>query len=142
VKLSFTAPARGFGLLDALGVLGLVGLLVARFLPVARLPFWRCALRQLTGWPCPGCGLTRAADHLAHGRALAALEANPMGAVAGVLFALLALYALVHFVTPLPQPVLELTRRESFGVRVALLLLLVLNYAFVVVRTRFPHLLV
>ena len=26
-----------------------------------------CAVRGITGWWCPGCGLTRAAHHLMHG---------------------------------------------------------------------------
>ena len=34
--------------------------------PGGRLPFWHCVFREHTGWPCPGCGLTRAARGLAH----------------------------------------------------------------------------
>jgi len=64
MTLDWTPRERRFLLLHALGLAGVMGLLVARFIPLARLPFWRCALREHTGWPCPGCGLTRAAEGL------------------------------------------------------------------------------
>ena len=78
MKIVVPPRNRTFGALDALGLIGLCGLLVARFIPVARLiPFWGCSFRQITGYPCPGCGLTRVADRFAHFHWLRALEANP-----------------------------------------------------------------
>jgi hypothetical protein len=38
----------------------------------------KCPLHELTGLYCPGCGLTRAAYHLAHGHARAALAMDPL----------------------------------------------------------------
>jgi hypothetical protein len=45
-----------------------------------------CTLRRMTGWACPGCGLTRSLIALAHGDARAAWRFNPAGYL---LFALL-----------------------------------------------------
>ena len=36
-----------------------------------------CLFRTLTGWQCPGCGMTRAAYLLMHGHPIAALRQNP-----------------------------------------------------------------
>lgn len=37
-----------------------------------------CPFRLLTGWWCPGCGLTRATHHLMHGDLLGALRYNAL----------------------------------------------------------------
>lgn len=36
-----------------------------------------CALHELTGWQCPGCGGLRAAHQLSHGHLAAAWRLNP-----------------------------------------------------------------
>ena len=129
-------------MVDTLGLVGLVGLLIARYIPVAKLiPFWGCMLRQTTGWPCLGCGLTRVADRVAHFNIPGALQANPLGTVAALLFAVAAVAMVLHLVFAVPIPELELTPREWSRVRIGMSVLVVVNYAFVVVQTRFPHLL-
>lgn len=40
-----------------------------------------CPFRQMTGWPCPGCGLTRSFVMLAHGDAAQAFSFNAFGPV-------------------------------------------------------------
>ena len=39
--------------------------------------YFPCIFRRLTGLLCPGCGNTRAVDHLVHGRLWLALRSNP-----------------------------------------------------------------
>ncbi|MDY7229224.1 DUF2752 domain-containing protein [Hyalangium rubrum] len=142
MKVFVPPPNRHPGLVDALGLAGLLGLLVARYIPVAKLiPFWGCALREQTGWPCLGCGLTRVADHVSHLHFLKAWEANPLGTVAACIFALLAVMMVLHLVFKVPVPELHLSPREWTWVRRALPVLLLVNYAYVVVKTKFPHLL-
>jgi hypothetical protein len=141
MQLIWPAPNRKFGFVDALGVTGVVGLLVARFIPVARLiPFWGCLFRKLTGWPCPGCGLTRVADRFAHGHFLGAIEANPLGTLAAVLFALAALLMVLHLVFKMPIPEVKLGPKETRWLRWGGAAALVVNYAFVAINTRFPDL--
>jgi hypothetical protein len=142
VKFNLPARNRNIGLMEVLGLVGLAGLLIARYIPVAKLiPFWGCMLRQTTGWPCLGCGLTRVADRVAHFNIPGALAANPLGTVAALLFALMAVATVLHLIFALPIPQVELTPREWTRVRIALSVLVVLNYSYVVVATRFPHLL-
>lgn len=96
------ARARGAGHWVFLGLsaAGVVGILALRVLtsPDARghgtheqLGLPACTLMQLTGFPCPGCGVTTSLSHLAHGQWRAALAAQP----AGVLFALAGAAALL-----------------------------------------------
>ncbi len=134
-------PNRSLGFVDVLGMTGLVGLLVARFIPVAALPFWSCELRRRTGWPCPGCGLTRAAERVALGNIPGAWEANALGTVAALLFALAALISIAHLAFKLPVPTVRLTPREASSLRWFVAGLAVLNYAFAIAKAKFPALL-
>ncbi|MCB9763241.1 MAG: DUF2752 domain-containing protein [Alphaproteobacteria bacterium] len=46
-----------------------------------------CVIRRLTGYRCPGCGLTRAFVFMGHGDPLSALRMNLMGPLMWVLVA-------------------------------------------------------
>lgn len=131
---------RVFGSIDALGLMGLMGLLVARFVPVAKLiPFWGCTWRKVTGWPCPGCGLTRAADRFAHFHWLSAAQANPLGTVAAFLFACAVVASFLHLVFEVPLPELILSEREWRWVRYAAVVAFAVNYCFVAYAYRVLH---
>jgi hypothetical protein len=137
LTLRWTPRARTFGFLHALGLAGLLGLLAARFLPLYGLPFLRCALREHTGWPCPGCGLTRVAVRVAHGDFGGAFDANPLGTVAALGFALCSVLSALQLLFRLPIPRVALSEREARATRVALFSVMAVNYAVVVVRVRF-----
>ncbi|MFP2925729.1 DUF2752 domain-containing protein [Pyxidicoccus sp. 3LG] len=142
MKVIIPPRNRRFGTVDALGLAGILGLLVARYVPIARIiPFWGCVLREQTGWPCLGCGLTRVADRVSHLNFVGAWEANPLGTVAAILFALAGVAMVLHLVFAVPIPEVQLSPREWNVVRLAMPVLIVVNYAYVVVKTRFPHLL-
>ena len=128
-------------LLDALGLAGLLGMLTARFIPVARLPFWGCAFRHATGLPCPGCGLTRVADRLAHFNVRGALDANPLGTLLALGFCVCAVFMLMHFAWGTRVPRLTLNPRAALRVRTSVVSAVVVNYAWCVVHVRFPGLL-
>jgi Protein of unknown function (DUF2752) len=136
MTLDWTPRERRFTVLHALGLAGVMGLLVARFVPVARLPFWHCVFREHTGWPCPGCGLTRAADGLAHLRVGFAFESNPLGALVGCLLAGAAVLGLVQWVFRLSLPRPRLSDSEARAGRAAVVAAVLANYAFVIVQTR------
>jgi len=137
VTLHWLPRTRRFGLLHALGLAGALGLLAARLLPLQRMSFLRCALREHTGWPCPGCGLTRVAVRVSHGDVAGALDANPLGTVAALGFAACAVLAAAQLLFRLPVPVVHLSVPEARRVRLAVFSALAVNYAVVVVRVRF-----
>lgn len=133
VQLVIPRPNRSFGTVDALALIGVVGLSIARWIPIATLiPFWGCGFRKMTGIPCPGCGLTRVADRVAHFNVLGALKANPLGTVAAVGFALAIVLSVLHYAFKLPVPELVLTDKEWKRVRWGAVGLFVANYAWVV----------
>jgi hypothetical protein len=136
MTLDWTPRERRFTVLHALGLAGVLGLVVARFVPVARLPFWHCVFREHTGWPCPGCGLTRAADGLAHLRLGFAFQSNPLGALVGCLLAGAAVLGLVQWAFRLSLPVPRLSAGEARAGRAAVVAAVLANYAFVIVQTR------
>jgi hypothetical protein len=141
VTITWPRPNRTVGFIDALALTGLTGLLIARFVPVARLPFWGCVLRQHTGWPCPGCGLTRAAERVAHFNIAGAWEANPLGTVAALSFVVTIVLSFLHLLFKMPLPTLVPSRREALVLRLTLAASVVMNYGYVILKTRFPALL-
>jgi hypothetical protein len=140
VTVTWPKPNRSFGVVDALGITGLAGLLVARFIPIARIiPGWGCILRSHFGWPCPGCGLTRVADHMSHFHFAAAWDANPLGTVAAGLFMVAIAWGFLHLAFKVPVPDVRLSDREARFGRVLLVVLVVVNYAWVVIKFRHPE---
>lgn len=64
---------------------GALALLVGMFAvcdPLSWRIFPKCLFHELTGWNCPGCGASRALNHLAHGQVAAALGCNALVLVA------------------------------------------------------------
>ena len=59
------------------GVIGLVGLSIALFIPKMLQIIPPCKFYLWTGIPCPSCGATRSGIHLAHFELKNALYANP-----------------------------------------------------------------
>jgi hypothetical protein len=140
VQLVLPPRNRTLGTIDALGIVGLIGLLVARYVPVARIiPFWGCTFRETTGVPCPGCGLTRVADRVAHFNLVGAFHANPLGTVAAVGFALAVVLTLVHLTLGVPLPELQLSEKGWKRARWLAVGLFVGNYAFVIFAHRVLH---
>lgn len=137
MRIVWSPRGRAFGTVEALGLLGLLGLGVARWVPLAAwVPFWGCSVRSLTGWPCPGCGLTRAAERVARLDLVGALRANPLGAVAAVGFAGLAVAALARLAFAVSLPHVVLSEREWAWARWLFVLAVAANYGFVVYAHR------
>lgn len=72
-----------------------IGLVAILFAASALLPLaWietmpLCMIRQVTGWECPGCGLTRAFLAMFHGHWKAAIEFNALAPVIALYLAIL-----------------------------------------------------
>ena len=137
MTITWNRPARRtFDAVDGVAIVGLLMLLTARFIPVARIvPFWGCPLRQLTGFPCLSCGMTRAFDRTAHLHIAGAFDANPLGALAALGFAALVVFAAVTQAFRLPRPRIDLSPREGYFGRWGIVIALAANWGYVMVRT-------
>lgn len=92
-----------------------------------------CGFLLVTGYPCPGCGLTTTFAHMMNAELLGALSANPFGVMlflSVVLFMLLAAWGLVR-----GAPVFEtLERFRADRVALALSIAAVVNWIVVLIR--------
>jgi len=61
-----------------------------------------CSFEVMTGHGCPGCGMTTAFSHMAHGQVAEAFDSNPMGIVLFALIALGGAFAGYRVVRPRP----------------------------------------
>ncbi|MBS2029808.1 MAG: DUF2752 domain-containing protein [Deltaproteobacteria bacterium] len=138
-RLTFQRPATRFTLLSIYGLIAAFGLLVARFIPIAKLmqPWWGCPLRRTTGIPCLACGLTRAFDWEAHGHFARAFALTPLGAMAPVVSAIVAAWGIAVLAVRAPQPDVHLDARDWRIIRWALLVSVVGNWVYMVL-TRKP----
>lgn len=57
-----------------------------------------CPIKQLTSFPCPGCGGMRAASLLMHGHFLDAVYTNPLSVLLMLFFCLSAIWIFVDIV--------------------------------------------
>lgn len=105
----------------------------ARWFPFGALPSL-CWFRRLSGVPCPACGMTRAWVHLAHGAPGAAWAMNPLGAALAVLAAASGAWLLLR--PALPAPVLLLSDKEAWALRMAFVAIVAANWAFVLAAGR------
>jgi hypothetical protein len=99
------------------------------------LPTPLCPLHAVTGIPCPGCGMTRAARSLIQGDFRDAALFNPlfMTLLAGV--AAYLVYAAVVVTLRLPRLRWEhVSRRTMFLLRVGVLLSIGLDWLYLMVR--------
>jgi len=101
----------------------------------AGLPTPLCPLHAVTGLPCPTCGSTRAAIALVHGDLATALAWNPLMTLVMIGAALYVLYAAVVVIRNIPR--LRWTppsRSESRGIRIGVILLIAINWGYLIWR--------
>lgn len=140
------APARTPGaaapipILPILGLSTLLAAIAARLhlLSLAggiHLPLF-CPFQQITGWPCPTCGATRALAALTQGRLIVALSFNPLVAavslfLVGAAIVSLACRALRLELPAPPRPGPSLSRLLRAGA-VGLVLA---NWSYLILRS-------
>ena len=94
-----------------------------------------CPFRQITGWPCPTCGATRALAALTQGKLIAAFSFNPLVAAVSLFLVAAGILSLagralrVELSTPRPGPALHrLLRAGAVGVILA-------NWTYLILRS-------
>jgi hypothetical protein len=101
------------------------------------LPWPRCVFLWVTGHPCVTCGATRAAIQLFHGHFLAAFAWNPLvfAILCGVM--IFDVYAIIVLIAgPQRFRIVEITPAEKNFVRLCVVILLVLNWVYLLSHGR------
>lgn len=114
---------------------GVVAGAAVLLLRLDRLPFVFCTFKQLTGLPCPTCGGTRALGRLAALDLQGAFAMNPLAVTLAGVVALWAVSDLV--LLPRRQSLrIEIRKDLAMPVRVTVLLVALLNWAYLVLAGR------
>lgn len=106
-----TAKQRRKSALIAVSFLAMLGYLVMTLVrPGAG--FLRCPIHLLTGYSCPGCGMTRSSAHFIAGDLVAAVGFHPFGPLFVVAFGIVAVH---HAVQAVRGRVWEHTLTRAWG---------------------------
>jgi hypothetical protein len=98
------------------------------------LPWPRCIFHDLTGWPCPSCGMTRAATEFMRGHLPAAFRWNPLVFSSLCALTIFNLYASLVLVAGRRRVRIALvTRGERNLMRAVIVGLLALNWLYLLV---------
>ena len=125
------APPMGL----VFGAIGALAGVVISVLHLDRLPITLCLFKGLTGLPCPTCGGTRAFGRLFAGDLAGAVAMNPL-ATAGALLLFGWAIADLALVPRRRALALELHPRLAQVLRVTAVVLLLLNWAFLLALRR------
>lgn len=117
-----------------LGFFALAGMSLAHFYPDLLHRLATCPFRDITTVPCPTCGSTAAATHLAAGHLMKAVAANPLVMALSVLFSLWAVYAVLATAIPAWRRTLVLGPKEKKAARILAAILIGVNWIYLAVR--------
>jgi hypothetical protein len=118
----------------AVGAASLCLLGVALATPGIQLP--RCALKTLTGLPCPTCGITRAVIALSRADFERAFFMNPLATAGCVVGLIYLLYAATVLALRLPRFRPTVSPAGARRVRLAAIAMLAINWAWLIATGR------
>ena len=113
------------------GTIALIAVGAARLLPLEKLAP-SCLFRGLTGVSCPTCGATRSLVHLSQGDPAGALALNPLMTIALVVTIAYFVVNCIGALLKLPRMVIELSPFEKNVMRIAALLLFLMNWTYLI----------
>ena len=109
------------------GTIGLLVLLVARFVPIHLLPLRPCPFLRITGVPCLTCGMTRCFLAMSRLDVVTAWQFSPLGTVLYVAVVCYVIYAAVVLIGRLPR--IRIRFRSIWELRAIVAVLAVLAIA-------------
>ncbi|HPR64683.1 MAG TPA: DUF2752 domain-containing protein [Thermoanaerobaculia bacterium] len=122
-------PPYGFIFMAVVAAAGLFFLFIYPFLP---LHVRHCVFHQMTGYPCPTCGSTRAALTLLHGHPIQALAYNPLAILSGMALGVWGMASFFFEILGKRRFKLEMSKKEGNLLRVSAILAILLNWAWLI----------
>lgn len=117
------------------GALVVAGLLLLPLEAIAPL-LGSCNFRSLTGYPCISCGMTRGILAISHGHFLEAIRLNPLFISPLLVGLLYTPVAWLIWLRRWPRPRISLTRRGKWIFAGTLVLLVLINWSFLISEGR------
>lgn len=91
-----------------------------------------CIIKNVTGYPCPSCGTTRAVALLLEGRIIDSLWLNPFGIIVALIMAIVPVWILADWILKKESFFKAYKKTESIirkpGIAIVLILLVILNW--------------
>ena len=116
------------------GSIGLLVLLAARFFPFSRFPKLPCIFHQLTGYPCPSCGMTRSFILMSHLNFSEAAKINPLGSILFVFTLIFVFYAFIVILFHAPRIRIRVTQKwEGICIRIMVVAVFVINWTYLII---------
>lgn len=116
------------------GSIGLLVLLAARFFPFSRFPKLPCFFHQLTGYPCPSCGMTRSFIFASHFNFSAAVMINPLGSCLFVFTLIFVFYAFIVILFRTRRIRIRVTKKwEGVFIRITVIAVFIINWIYLIV---------
>jgi hypothetical protein len=112
------------------GGIALIALAVARFMPSVTTALPSCVFSGVTGIPCPACGSTRSAVHLAQGDVITSLCMNPLTSIILIAAILYFFYSALTLLSKTQRVTVSLSDREKDGLRLLIIIVAMLNWAY------------
>jgi hypothetical protein len=91
-----------------------------------------CIFKNVTGYPCPSCGTTRAVQLFLRGNFVASLQMNPFGILVSILMVILPVWIVYDFITHKNTFYTNYKKVETIlktrWLAIALIILVILNW--------------
>jgi hypothetical protein len=118
-----------FGIIYGCMALLLIG--AAKVLPILSIAP-PCVFKGLTGIPCPTCGTTRSLVYLSQGDITTAFTMNPLTALGFIAAVLYFFYSVITLLFNLPKMSFILTNREKKNVPTTAIVLLIVQWVYLI----------
>lgn len=104
---------------------------LARFFPFHRNPYI-CTFKQITGYPCFTCGMTRSWVEQVHSHPIDGIVQSPFGSLLFFLALLWSVWTFVRVALRLPPLRLTMPQRQNLALWIGVLLLLAANWVYTI----------
>lgn len=132
IRLGPRPARRVFDERPIFAVMFLAMFVMARWFPFQRNPYM-CSFKQITGYPCFSCGMTRSWVHAVHGQVIEGLQQSPYGSFLFLLALAFTLWTVLRFAFRLPSLKFALSRWESAAVWAFFVVGLIGNWVYTII---------
>ena len=118
------------------GGMGIFFVVAARMVLWLHPPLPKCFFKEITGYPCPTCGVTRCLIELSQFHIWNAFLMNPLFFLTGVGVGIFAIYSFGVYFLNMPKISFTWTKRRTNIARVLVIAAILINWGFLIAVNR------